>query len=285
MKNKNIFLAGILLVVFALGYLVIRQLGLLEILGRLNEERLGYGLIFLIGLLASFHCIGMCGGLVITYSTKDSTTNKSATKQTSKLNFSWPHLQYNLGRLISYTIIGGILGGFGSFFAINPSFTGIITLAAGVFMILMGLSLVTKHQWLEKIKLRTPAFIARFLFNQKYSKKPKGPFIIGLLNGLMPCGPLQAMQFYALASSSITRGALSMGFYALGTIPLMFGFGSFVSLLSHERIKNIMKVSGLIVMILGLLMINRGLTNFGWGANGLIPKQSVSEKESKTNNQ
>jgi len=160
-----------------------------------------------------------------------------------------------------------------------PTFTGIITLLAGGFMVLMGLSLLTHFKWLEKIKLSTPAFIARFLYGQRHTKKPKGPFIIGLLNGFMPCGPLQAMQLYALASGSITRGALSMGIYALGTIPLMFGFGSFISLISHERIKQVMKFSGAIVIILGLFMINRGLVNFGYGFRGFVPIKQIGQTE------
>jgi len=272
-KYRNYIIAGALVILFAIGYLIIKELGLLEILSRLNEERLGYGLIFLIGLLASFHCVGMCGGLIVTYSAKQ------PTKKDKKFSFSGAHLQYNLGRLISYTTIGAILGGFGSFFAINPTFTGTITLVAGVFMVLMGLSLTTKHKWLEKIKLRTPAFIAHFLFNQRHNKKPKEPFVIGLLNGFMPCGPLQAMQLYALASGSIVNGALSMGFYALGTIPLLFGFGSFISLISQEHVKKVMKFSGIIVIALGIIMFNRGLTNFGYGFSGLIPSKQLSEKE------
>ena len=146
-------------------------------------------------------------------------------------------------------------------------------------MILMGLSLATNYQWLQKIKLKTPAFIARFLYNQKHNQKPKGPFIIGLLNGFMPCGPLQAMQLYALASGSFIRGAMSLGVYALGTIPLMFGFGSFITAISRERIKQIMKLSGVVVMILGLVMINRGLINFGWGARGFLPRGSASQTQ------
>jgi len=272
--SKRVIIAGILLILFALGYFLIKHFGLLEILSKLNEQRISYWLIFLIGLLASFHCVGMCGGLVVTY-----TARHHAANQDKKTNHSIPHLQYNTGRMISYTLVGGILGGVGSFFGINPTFTGIITLIAGGFMVLMGLSLLTHFKWLEKIKLRTPSFIARFLYGQRHSRKPKGPFIIGLLNGFMPCGPLQAMQLYALASGSITRGALSMGIYALGTVPLMFGFGSFISLISQEKIKQVMKFSGVIVIILGLFMLNRGLVNFGYGFRGFIPEKATSQTE------
>ncbi|MFH1889984.1 MAG: sulfite exporter TauE/SafE family protein [Candidatus Kuenenbacteria bacterium] len=272
--SKRLIIAGILLVLFALGYFLIKHFGLLELLSKLNEQRISYWLIFLIGLLVSFHCVGMCGGLVITY-----TARHHANNEDKKTNSSLPHLQYNLGRMISYTAIGAVLGGFGSFFGINPTFTGVITLVAGFFMVLMGFSLLTHFRWLEKFKLKTPSFIARFLFGQRHTKRPKRPFIIGLLNGFMPCGPLQAMQLYALASGSITRGALSMGIYAAGTVPLMFGFGSFISLISQEKIKQVMKLSGAIVIILGLFMFNRGLINFGYGFRGFIPQKATSQTE------
>ncbi|MDD5627123.1 MAG: sulfite exporter TauE/SafE family protein [Patescibacteria group bacterium] len=275
---KKLTLASLFLILFLLGYFLVQKFGGWELLARLNEKNLSYGLIFLIGFLASFHCIGMCGGLVVAY-----TTHQIAKSENRRLSSS--HLQYNLGRLISYTAIGAILGGFGSFFGINPTFTGIMTLSAAGFMIIMGLSLLTNFRWLQRVKLKTPAFIARFLYRQNQSRRPKGPFIIGLLNGLMPCGPLQAMQLYALASGSAARGALSLGIYALGTIPLMFGLGSFVSLLNQEKIKWMMKFSGVVVIILGLLMFNRGLAGFGKEVstpNSSSPLQEpkvMSEKE------
>lgn len=261
---KNFLLAGLLLLIFGLGYFFIQKFGLNEFMSRLSEEHLSYPLIFLIGLLAGFHCVGMCGGLVITYTANNETRNKKA-------NSFWPHFQYNLGRIISYSLIGALLGGFGSFLGLNPDFTGAVTLIAGSFMAIMGLSLLTNFSWLEKIKLKTPAFLARFI----YKTKPKGPFLIGLLNGLMPCGPLQAMQVYALASGNALKGFLSLGIYALGTAPLMFGLGSFISFVSREKIKFLMKISGAIVVILGLLMLNRGLLNFGYGFKGSAAQKSI----------
>lgn len=280
-KKKSIpgrlIIAGVLLIVFAAGYWSIRHSGALGLLAKLNERKLSYWLILLIGFLASFHCVGMCGGLVLTYTARHHAKQKES--EAGGKRAASAHLQYNLGRMISYTLIGGILGGMGSFFGVNPAFTGIITLAAAVFMILMGLSLMTRFKWLEKMKLKTPDFIARFLYKNRHSKKPKGPFIIGLLNGFMPCGPLQAMQLYALASGTILRGALSMGVYALGTVPLMFGFGSFISLISQERIKQVVKVSGVVVIVLGLFMLNRGLVNFGYGFRSFVPREATSKTE------
>lgn len=259
--NKK-FWTGLLIpiIVFLIvgSYFLLKSFGGFELLAKLNEGNVGYGLIFIIGLLAGFHCVGMCGGLVVAYSA-------SCLKNDKKTNKFAPHLQYNLGRLISYSVIGAILGGIGSFFGINPIFTGIITVLAGFFMVIIGLSFIKSWPILEKAKVRTPAFIARYLYNQKHSKKSKGPFLIGILNGFMPCGPLQAMQLYALASGSIERGFLSIFFYALGTIPLMFIFGSTISTLGKNKIDKIIKISGILVILLGLVMFNRGLANFGYG--------------------
>lgn len=260
-NNKN-FWTGLLIpiIIFLIvgGYFLVSSFGGFELLAKLNEGNVSYGLILIIGLLAGFHCVGMCGGLVVSYSA-------SCLKNGGTKNKFAPHFQYNLGRLISYSIIGAILGGVGSFFGINPIFTGIITVLAGFFMIIMGLSFIKNWPILEKLKLKTPQFIARYLFSQKHSGKNKGPFLIGILNGFMPCGPLQAMQLYALASGSIERGFLSMFFYALGTIPLMFIFGSTISTLGKNKIDKIIKISGVLIVLLGLLMFNRGLANFGYG--------------------
>jgi len=276
------------------GYILIQNFGGFELLAKLNEGNVSYGIIFIIGILTGFHCIGMCGGLVVAYSAKKS--KKSSQDCNDKCNVGTrhclvltkeslgPHLQYNAGRFISYTLVGAILGGIGSFFAINPTFTGGLVIFSGIFMLLMGLSFLYDWDILEKIKLRTPQFIARSLYNQKHSKKPKAPLVIGLLNGFMPCGPLQAMQLYALASGTMLKGATSMAIYALGTIPLMFGFGAFLSMISKNYIAKITKISGVLIIVLGLFMANRGLANFGYNIGNVTFKNNESSQQVMPNN-
>jgi sulfite exporter TauE/SafE len=281
--NKNWLAAGIFVLVFVAGYILIEVLGGFSVMANLNNKDVGLGLIFMIVILASFHCVGMCGGFVMAYSCvgkKPGAENPTATKNK---NYRL-HLQYNLGRFISYTIIGGILGGFGSFFGINPNFSGALLLVAAIFMVMMGLGLATDISWLEKIKLRTPEFIAKFIFKNRQNRQPKGPFVIGLLTGFMPCGPLQAMQLYALSTGSWLQGALTMGVYALGTIPLLFGFGSFVSLLTTSRMKQLLKISGVIVILLGLLTFSRALSSFGL-LNPAKPAAPISAVPAQTDSQ
>lgn len=289
--NSNIIVGGVLLIMIGLAYYVVSKLGAFELMGRLNESQIGYPLIFLIGLLASFHCVGMCGGIVMAY------TTRYCSSKGNKKSFSWPHLSYNLGRLLSYTLVGMLLGGIGSFFAVNDLFIGLITLIAGLFMIAVGLSLITKHSILEKITGILPSSFARMFSNQLHTSRPRAPFVIGFLTGFMPCGPLQAMQIYSLASGSAINGGLSMAAYALGTVPLMFGFGNIISLFSQSRLRQVIKFSGIIVIILGLLTIYRSFGSFGsFGmenqnhinskaeSEGVVPKTSLNSNLNTTSN-
>lgn len=268
-RTVKYILIGLGIFILLAVYFLLQKNGALQIFSRLQDKNLGYGLLFLIGLLASFHCVGMCGGLVVTYTAGECL---GAGNQKKFL----PHLYYNSGRVLSYTMVGAILGGIGSFFGINPIFSGVLTLIAAVFMLAMGASLVRNINFIEKLKSIVPSSIAKYLFSQKRAARPKGPFVIGFLNGFMPCGPLQAVQFYALGTGSAVSGALSMFFFAMGTVFLMFGFGYFVASISGERIKTMMKISGVVVILLGLFMLNRGLSNFGIGFRTLLPKQQIA---------
>jgi uncharacterized protein len=257
-KSSNLLLGGILLFLIAIIYYVVSSYGGFELLARLNESNLSFPLIFVIGLLASFHCIGMCGGIVMAYTTRFC----ASVKGNKSINIS--HLSYNAGRILAYAVVGFILGGLGSFFAISRSFTGIVTLLAGVFMIMVGASLSIRLAILDKITGILPVSIVRLFSSKLHSSRPRAPFIIGFLNGFMPCGPLQALQIYSLTTGSALRGGLSMAAFGLGTVPLMLGFGNIISIFSQSRLKQVMKVSGVIVILLGLLTLGRGWNSFGF---------------------
>ncbi len=171
-----------------------------------------------------------------------------------------PSFLYNLGRVISYTILGGFVGALGSVFSLSLKGKSIISLLAGVFMIIMGINMLGVTPKLRKIMPRLPKSLTDKIDSKK---NDKGPFIVGLLNGFMPCGPLQAMQLYALGTGSFITGALSMFIFSVGTVPLMFAFGAFSSILSSKFTKQMMKISAMLVIILGIVMGNRGFSLSG----------------------
>ena len=107
--------------------------------------------------------------------------------------------------------------------------------------------------------------------------KIKNPFIIGILNGFMPCGPLQAMQIYALSTASVFYGAMSMLLFCLGTIPLMMFFGSFINLCKGKTKVIINKVASVLILILSILMLNRALVGFGIDINSIFSKKDDAQ--------
>lgn len=211
---------------------------------------MGYGVLFVVGLLTSLHCVAMCGGINMSQCINNGTVSSDWKSKTK------PSLLYNLGRVTSYTIIGGIIGAIGSVISFSGWARGIIAILSGIFMVIMGLSMTGIFPWINKITPRLPR-----VFREKAGTagRGKGPYIVGLLNGLMPCGPLQAMQIYALGTGSAITGALSMLFFSLGTLPLMFGFGAVITMLGSKFTKNMMKVSAVLVVVLGVVMLGRGL--------------------------
>lgn len=221
------------------------------------EEKLAdasYAVLFIVGILTSIHCVGMCGGIMLSQSLKGESKNK--------LEAIKPALLYNMGRVVSYTILGGIVGALGSVFSLSITMKAFMQIFAGIFMIMMGFNMAGFSVFRKfNIKLPTAAC--------KVKNKSGSPFIVGILNGLMPCGPLQTMQLFALGTGSAAKGALSMFVFALGTVPLMLTFGALSGLLSKGYTKKILKFSGVLIIVLGLIMGNRGFALAGININPL----------------
>jgi sulfite exporter TauE/SafE/copper chaperone CopZ len=219
------------------------------------SKNMSYSLLFIVGLLTGLHCVSMCGGFVVSYSTKGI---KEGIKPYEL------HLSYGLGKTLSYTIIGAIFGLLGSIIAFTPLMRGIAGILAGLFLLLFGLKMLNIFPVLRKIQFKTPEFISKFTYGQK--KSHSDPLTIGLLNGLMiACGPLQAIYIMAAGTGSMFEGAKLLFIFALGTLPVMLSFGYITSFIGSKATHQILKFSGAIVIILGILMINNGLALTGAG--------------------
>jgi len=247
-SNENSNAVGILIVIAAL-YIILEHFGILNRLApsQLAGVNMSYGMLFIIGLVTSVHCIAMCGGINLS----QCIPGKISSGNLSTLR---PSFLYNLGRVISYTIIGGIVGAIGSAITFSNLMQGILKLIAGLFMVIMGLNMI--FPWFRRFNLHLPRAFAKKI-NQEKSKS-NSSIIVGLLNGLMPCGPLQAMQIYALSTGNALDGALSMLIFSLGTVPLMFGLGALSSMISNRFAKKMMTVGAILVTVLGLSMLAQG---------------------------
>ncbi|MBW3004653.1 sulfite exporter TauE/SafE family protein [Candidatus Woesearchaeota archaeon] len=235
------------------------------------SQNMGYGLLFAVGLLTGFHCVSMCGGFVVSYTAKDAQEGRKPHKS---------HAMYAVGKLISYTTIGAAFGLLGSIITFTPLMRGVAGIIAGLFLVVFGLNMLNIVPWFRKIRIPTPAFLTRFV--GKESQKHNSPLMIGLLNGLMiACGPLQAIYIMAAGTGSMFEGAKLLFVFALGTLPVMLGFGFLTSFISSKATHKILKASGVIVIVLGLIMMNRGLalTGTGWDSSSLVASVSATSDE------
>ncbi|MFV0481746.1 MAG: sulfite exporter TauE/SafE family protein [Campylobacteraceae bacterium] len=206
--------------------------------------------IFSVALLGSFgHCIGMCGGFVVAYSSSKIPKNSSILTQT------FYHFIYNFGRITSYVAIGAICGFLGSVIAFSLHVKGFVFFAIGILMVLIGLSLFGKLGFLKTIE----SSISNKLFSKKIfnflvnSKSFFTLYLLGIFNGFIPCGLVYFFAASAVASGSALFGALIMLIFGLFTLPAMVGFGMISSLLTQNSFRDIMmKIAAILVILYGI---------------------------------
>ena len=250
--ESRIQIASILVILLAL-WVIANHLGWTQVFNLFPriETSLSIGALFMTGLLTSVHCLAMCGGINLTQSVM-------ASSQKQKILRS--NVLYHTGRVLSYTLIGAIAGGIGSVLTLGGIFKGFVAVTAGIAMLIMALNMLGVFRSLRKL---WPKFSGKTHASLFARIKSGSSFLIGLLNGLMPCGPLQAMQLYALSTGSSLQGALSMLAFSLGTIPLMFGFGLISSKLNRKYSQVMLTVSAMLIFVMGLNMLGNGLALSG----------------------
>jgi hypothetical protein len=209
-----------------------------------------------IAFLGSFgHCIGMCGGIVLAYSTI------KIEPKSSKVSQSFAHLLYSLGRVFTYSILGAMFGALGGVVTFSNNANGILLVVAGIAMVLAGLSLLGKIQFLTLIE---HSFSSSSIYKKAFkkvlnSKSNMSFFILGMLNGLLPCGFVYFFAITAASTADPLYGAMVMAIFGLSTIPAMFGLGFLASLTSASSFRNMMmSLASIAVIIYGVYTIYNG---------------------------
>ncbi len=204
-----------------------------------------------IGLVASVSsCLAVVGGLVLSLSATVSQDNVSDVR---------PMILFHAGRLISFAVLGGLLGALGGAIGISFTATAILGLVASVVMIALGLNLVGVF---ERTLITLPA--STFNLFRRIEHKTAAPFIVGAGTFFLPCGFTQAMQVAALSSGSFTAGLLIMTAFALGTLPMLalLSFGS-ASFAQSKHAPLFFKSAGVLVIGLGIFALIAGLAGLG----------------------
>lgn len=212
--------------------------------------------IIAIAFVGSFgHCIGMCGGIVMAYSTAKVGTDWTRLTQVSA------HILYSLGRVLTYTILGVMFGYLGGVATISNNANGILLFIAGIAMVLTGISLLGKIKFLTLIEhsLSGNAWYQSTFKAMLKSQSLNSFFILGMLNGLIPCGFVYFFAITAASTASPFWGGIVMLLFGLSTVPALFSLGYFVGLFKQSSFRALMvKLAAIAVVIYGLLTIYNG---------------------------
>jgi uncharacterized protein len=219
-------------------------------------DTISFGLAFAIGAVASIStCIAVTGGLLVAVAAKYNASNGNLTRaQRFK-----PHLYFNAGRIISYTVLGGAIGALGSAFTLSDETNALLILAASFVMIMLGLQMLNLLPKRASF-IPVPKFLAHRIHDLSERNTKGGAFILGGLTFFLPCGFTQALQLYVLAKGSFATGALVMFAFSLGTLPALLSLSALSSFVTGTFQKHFLRLAGATVVLLGILSVQNGLT-------------------------
>jgi len=221
----------------------------------------------ILGLLGSFHCVGMCGPIAFLLPLD----RQNRVKRILQLS------SYHFGRILTYSLLGllfGIAGNTFHFFGIQQQ----LSIGIGVLMII---SILAPTQLTNKFSITRPIYklvgkVKNALGAALKKKEPETFFIIGFLNGLLPCGLVYMAVFGAIALGNPLQGSVYMALFGIGTIPLMTTAIYLGNFLTNNLKQRILKAIPVVVIVIGLLFILRGL---GLGIPYVSPSEMVAVPE------
>ena len=220
------------------------------------SDDMSYALVFVIGLVASVStCMAVTGGLLVAVAAKYNEVSGNLTS-TQRLK---PHIYFNVGRIVSYTLLGGAIGALGSALTLSPEINGILTIAASAVMILVGLQMLKLFPSLTRFMPTMPKALSHRIHDFAERETEGGAFVLGAATFFLPCGFTQGLQLYVLAKANFATGALTMLAFSLGTLPALLSLSAVSSFATGAFQKRFLKLAGAAVIVLGVLNIQYGL--------------------------
>ena len=236
-------------------FIILQKLSLVNLV---TTSEVSYSTAFLIGMIASVStCMAVVGGIVLSMSA-------NYAKEGDKVR---PQMLFHIGRLVSFFVLGGVIGALGTVFKIGVTGSLILSLIVALVLLILGINLLDVFPWAKKLQPTLPRFIGNHVQGLKQINHTLTPILIGVATFFLPCGFTQSMQIYTLTTGSFLSGALTMCVYALGTLPVL-ALLSFSSLTIHTKARSgiFFKTAGLVVLFFGLFNLHYGLV-----AAGIIP--------------
>ena len=264
-------LGGMAIVIFVT-YKIFQITGFLSFSPNI-EQSFGLFSVFSIGLVAAVSsCTAVVGGLVATVSTA-LTIQHPNRPFVKKL---YPHLLFNGGRLIGFVFFGALIGFVGQALFFSPTLNGLFILIIAFMMVTIGINLleiIPKHLSV----IHPPKWLTHRIHELSNSSHPIIPFLLGAFTFFLPCGFTQSMQLFVLSLGSPIQAGILMGVFALGTIPALFGIGALTSLTNSKIVKQITKIAGVIVIVLGISNLQSSLALLGWSTPSFFVQNEKTE--------
>lgn len=238
--------------VFAVLFVVLQKIGLVNLV---STGSVSYGTAFVIGIIASLStCMAVVGGLLLSMSA-------TFAKEGDKVK---PQLLFHGGRIVTFFVLGGVIGAIGSAFALNTSMTFILSLIIGIVMLILGINLLDVFPWAKKLQPAMPKFLSKHALGISKFNHTLTPLLVGVATFFLPCGFTQSMQIYTLSTGNFLTGGLTMLSFALGTLPVLalISFSSF-SIQNSSKAGIFFKTAGLIVIMFALFNLINSLVVIG----------------------
>lgn len=232
-------------------FLLLQKLGIVNLV---SSGTVSFGTAFVIGIIASLStCMAVVGGLVLSMSA-------SFAKEGSSFR---PHALFHAGRVVSFVILGGLVGALGSVIRLDRMGTFVLSMMVAVVMIVLALDLLG-IPLMDRLKLTFPSGLSKRLLSVRGARSGCVPFLVGAITFVLPCGFTQSMQLVALTSGSFLKGSTIMTAFVLGTLPvlLLVSFTSF-SFKNNKHAGLFFKTAGVVILLFTLLNVLGGLSSVG----------------------
>lgn len=239
-------------IAFVVLYILLQKIGLVNLI---NVSKVTYSTAFVVGIIASLStCMAVVGGLVLSMSA-------SFAKEGDKIR---PQIMFHIGRIVSFFVLGGVIGMLGASFQLNAFGTFILGLIIGLVMLILGINLLDVFPWAKELQPGMPKFLSKHALGVSKLNHSLTPLLVGVATFFLPCGFTQSMQIYSLSTGSFTQGAFTMLSFALGTLPVL-GLLSFSSFSIQKSSKSgiFFKAAGLIVILFALFNLINALVVIG----------------------
>ncbi len=237
---------------FIVVFIVLQKLGIVNLVG---SGEVNYSTAFIIGIIASLStCMAVVGGLVLSMSA-------TFAKEGDKLK---PQLLFHFGRIVSFFVLGGVIGSIGSAFTLNSTSTFVLSLIVGIIMLILGINLLDTFHWAKKLQPSMPKFIAKHAHGVSKFNHTLTPLLVGIATFFLPCGFTQSMQIYTLTTGSFLNGGFTMLAFALGTLPVLalISFSSY-NIQNSSESGIFFKTAGLIVIMFAIFNLINSLVVIG----------------------